>query len=74
MVRNIGFKLWNKRKCLFTTENITPIVMDLEVDPHAWNSLRNGIVYVTNIAEVLKKKCLRMQKQSQQTLHHTLKN
>ena len=64
-VNGLGFETWSetliaksgtKGSVHVATENITPILIDGEVDPHAWNSLRNGIVYVTNIATVLKKK------------------
>ena len=33
------------------TEGITPLKVDGEIDPHAWNSLTNGMKYVANIAE-----------------------
>ena len=64
-VNGLGFETWSetlisnsgtKGSVYVTTENIIPILIDGEVDSHAWNSLRNGIVYVTNIANVLKQK------------------
>lgn len=64
-VNGLGFETWSETLIAksgtngsvhVATENITPILINGEVDPHAWNSLQNGIVYVTNIAEVLKQK------------------
>ena len=38
------------------TEGVTIVTVDGETDPHAWNSLLNGVVYVNNIAGTLSKK------------------
>ena len=64
-VNGLGFETWSdtlitksgtKATVHVATDGITPVLVDGEVDPHAWNSLLNGIVYVTNIADVLKQK------------------
>ena len=64
-VNGLGFETWSetliaksgtKATVHVATEGITPVLVDGEVDPHAWNSLLNGIVYITNIADVLKQK------------------
>ena len=64
-VNGLGFETWSetliaksgtKGSVHVATENIAPILIDNAVDPHAWNSLQNGIVYVKNIAEILKQK------------------
>ena len=64
-VNGLGFETWSetliaksgtKGSVHVATENITPMLIDGKVDPHAWNSLENGILYVKNIAEVLKQK------------------
>ena len=64
-VNGLGFETWSdtliaesgtKATVHIATDGITPVLVDAEVDPHAWNSLLNGVVYVTNIADVLKQK------------------
>ena len=64
-VNGLGFETWSdtliaksgtKATVHVATDGITPVLVDGEVDPHAWNSLLNGIVYITNIADVLKQK------------------
>ena len=64
-VNGLGFETWSdtliaksgtKATVHVATDGITPVLVDGEVDPHAWNSLLNGIVYVKNIAGVLKQK------------------
>lgn len=64
-VNGLGFETWSdtliaesgtKATVHIATDGITPVLVDGEVDPHAWNSLLNGVVYVTNIADVLKQK------------------
>ena len=64
-VNGLGFETWSdtliaksgtKASVHVATDGITPVLVDGEVDPHAWNSLLNGVVYVENIADVLKQK------------------
>ncbi|MDA0319035.1 MAG: zinc ABC transporter substrate-binding protein [Proteobacteria bacterium] len=64
-VNGLGFETWSdtliaesgtKATVHIATDGITPVLVDGEVDPHAWNSFLNGVVYVTNIADVLKQK------------------
>ena len=64
-VNGLGFETWSdtliaksgtKATVHVATDGITPVLVDGEVDPHAWNSLLNGVVYVENIADVLKQK------------------
>jgi len=64
-VNGLGFETWSdtliaesgtEASVHVATDGITPVLVDGEVDPHAWNSLLNGVVYVTNIADVLKQK------------------
>lgn len=63
-VNGLGFETWSDTLIAqsgtqgvvhVATEGITPIEVDGETDPHAWNSLTNGMVYVRNIADVMKK-------------------
>ena len=82
-VNGLGFETWSetliaksgtKGSVHIATENITPILINDAVDPHAWNSLQNCIVYVTNIAEVLKQKMPEHAEATSKILHHMLKN
>ena len=58
-VNGLGFETWSKAlietsdtkaKIFVATEGITPLKVDGEIDPHAWNALTNGTIYVKNIA------------------------
>ena len=58
-VNGLGFETWSqtliensgtKGKVFVATNGITPLKVDGETDPHAWNTLTNGMVYVRNIA------------------------
>ncbi|MEM1046922.1 MAG: metal ABC transporter substrate-binding protein [Pseudomonadota bacterium] len=58
-VNGLGFETWSrtlidnsgtKGKVFVATEGITPLKVDGEIDPHAWNALKNGMKYVANIA------------------------
>ncbi|WP_168186603.1 metal ABC transporter solute-binding protein, Zn/Mn family, partial [Hydrocoleum sp. CS-953] len=60
-VNGLGFETWSqtliensgtKAKVLVATEGVTPLKVEGETDPHAWNALTNGQIYVANIAEV----------------------
>lgn len=61
-VNGMGFETWSdtliaesgtEASVHVATNGITPVLVDGEVDPHAWNSLQNGAIYVQNIAAVL---------------------
>ena len=61
-VNGLGFETWSSKLIsesassavvVVATEGITPIEVDGSVDPHAWNSLQNGVIYVQNIAAAL---------------------
>ena len=58
-VNGLGFETWSqtlietsgtKGQVFVATEGVEPLKVDGEVDPHAWNALTNGMIYVTNIA------------------------
>ena len=58
-VNGLGFETWSqtlietsssKAKVFVATDGITPLKVDGQIDPHAWNSLVNGMQYVANIA------------------------
>ena len=61
-VNGLGFETWSdtliaesgtKAPVHIATKGVTPVEVDGEIDPHAWNSLLNGVTYVQNIAVVL---------------------
>ena len=61
-VNGFGFETWagnlisesaSDAVVVIATEGIAPIEVDGSVDPHAWNSLVNGVIYVRNIAAAL---------------------
>ncbi|XWN29999.1 MAG: zinc ABC transporter substrate-binding protein [Devosia sp.] len=61
-VNGLGFETWSDTLIAesgtdavihVATEGIDPLRVDGEIDPHAWNSLPNGIVYVRNIAAAM---------------------
>ena len=58
-VNGLGFETWSKAliaasgtraKIFVATQRIAPLKVDGEIDPHAWNTLTNGTIYVKNIA------------------------
>ena len=58
-VNGLGFETWSqtliensgtKAKVFTATDGVTPLEVEGEIDPHAWNALPNGVTYVTNIA------------------------
>lgn len=61
-VNGLGFETWSDTliaesgtdgTVFVATEGITPVMVDGETDPHAWNALTNGVVYVQNIASAM---------------------
>jgi zinc/manganese transport system substrate-binding protein len=59
-VNGLGFETWSSALIetsgsdavvLVATAGIEPLEVDGAVDPHAWNALTNGMIYVQNIAE-----------------------
>ncbi len=61
-VNGLGFETWSDTliaesgtdaQVFVATEGIRPVLVDGKTDPHAWNSLKNGMVYVQNIAKDL---------------------
>lgn len=61
-VNGLGFETWSKTlietsgtkaKVYVARQGIKPIKVGGEIDPHAWNALPNGIVYVRNIAKAM---------------------
>ena len=61
-VNGLGFETWSdtliaesgtKAETHVATVGVAPLEVDGEIDPHAWNSLKNGVIYVSNIADVL---------------------
>ena len=61
-VNGLGFETWaealiaesgTKAPVFIATKGITPLKVDGETDPHAWNALANGMVYVQNIAAAM---------------------
>lgn len=63
-VNGIGFETWSKAlietsggdaKVFIATDGIDPLLVEGEADPHAWNALTNGMIYVRNIAAAMAK-------------------
>ncbi|WP_282093155.1 metal ABC transporter solute-binding protein, Zn/Mn family [Epibacterium ulvae] len=61
-VNGLGFETWSdtliaeagtKASVNVATTGITPVLVEGETDPHAWNSLLNGVTYVQNITQVM---------------------
>ncbi len=61
-LNGLGFETWSdtliktsgtKAEVFLATTGISPLKVEGEIDPHAWNALTNGVVYVTNIADGL---------------------
>lgn len=61
-VNGMGFETWSdtliaesgtEGTVYVATTGVTPVLVDGEVDPHAWNALTNGVVYVQNIADAM---------------------
>jgi len=63
-VNGLGFETWSdtliktsktKAQVVVTTDGIKPFKVDGEIDPHAWNALPNGMIYIDNIAKAMAK-------------------
>lgn len=61
-VNGLGFETWSDTLIKesgtdatvhVATEGVTPVKVDGGTDPHAWNSLTNGMIYVRNIAKAM---------------------
>lgn len=61
-VNGLGFETWSdtlisesgtKGTVFVATDGVTPVLVNGEVDPHAWNSLTNGVLYVQNITDAM---------------------
>lgn len=61
-VNGLGFETWSETliaeagteaTIYVATDGITPVLVDGETDPHAWNSPSNGVIYVQNIAAAM---------------------
>ena len=61
-VNGLGFETWSDSLIAesgteavihVATDGIEPIEVEGEIDPHAWNSLPNGVIYVNNIADAM---------------------
>ena len=61
-VNGLGFETWSQTlienagsnaKVFVATKGITPLEIDGQIDPHAWNALTNGVIYVANIAQAM---------------------
>ncbi|MEM9319650.1 MAG: zinc ABC transporter substrate-binding protein [Pseudomonadota bacterium] len=61
-VNGLGFETWSdtlieesgtEGAVFVATEGVERVLVDGETDPHAWNSLLNGVVYVENIAAAM---------------------
>ena len=64
-INGLGFETWSETLIAesgtdasvhVATQGVKIVKVDGETDPHAWNSLSNGVVYVNNIAAVLSNK------------------
>jgi zinc/manganese transport system substrate-binding protein len=64
-VNGLGFETWSNTlisesgtnaSVHVATAGVKIVTVDGETDPHAWNSLLNGVIYVNNIAATLSEK------------------
>ena len=62
ITNGMGFETWSaklidtsgtKAAIAVATAGVEPLLVEGEVDPHAWNALTNGIIYVNNIEAAL---------------------
>ena len=61
-VNGLGFETWSDAlinnaggdaSVIVATDGVEPILVDGEIDPHAWNALTNGVIYVENITAAM---------------------
>ena len=61
-VNGLGFETWSAdlikssgttAPVFVATDGVTPLEVDGEIDPHAWNAMTNGYIYVANVAKGL---------------------
>ena len=61
-VNGLGFETWSdtlisesgtQGDVFIATEGGTPVLVDGETDPHAWNAQTNGVIYVQNITAAM---------------------
>ncbi len=61
-VNGLGFETWSdtliaesgtEGTVFVATQGVTPVLVDGETDPHAWNALTNGVIYVQNISAAM---------------------
>lgn len=61
-VNGLGFETWSdtliaesgsKGTVFVATDGITPLLVEGATDPHAWNALTNGVIYVENIRDAM---------------------
>ena len=61
-VNGMGFETWSDAlinnaggdaAVIVATRGVEPLLVEGEIDPHAWNALTNGIIYVENIAAAM---------------------
>ena len=59
-VNGLGFETWSQTliensgtnaEVLVATDGVSPLEVEGEIDPHAWNALTNGMIYIENIAK-----------------------
>lgn len=62
ITNGMGFETWSATlietsgtdaEIVIATTGIEPLIIEGETDPHAWNSLTNGIIYINNIEAAL---------------------
>lgn len=63
-VNGLGFETWSdtliktsgtKAQVVVATSGIKPLKVNGKIDPHSWNALPNGMIYVGNIANAMAK-------------------
>lgn len=61
-VNGLGFETWSDTliaesgtdgDVFVATEGVTPVMVEGEPDPHAWNALTNGVIYIQNITAAM---------------------
>lgn len=61
-VNGLGFETWSdtliaesgtKAPVYVVTKGVVPVLVEGQADPHAWNALTNGVIYVQNIAAAM---------------------